>query len=369
MTGNVGRVKTGLTTGGLLPEWEGASVDGAPLVLHRIAGVPMITLLLGRADAPGAIEAWRALCASPVVRSGRANLFAVVVEGGAKLKSDLPTVAVALDRDGSLSRACGALEPDGKSYRPFMVLTDPMLRVVKPFPMSAGLVARSALEKLVVESEARQAGQFAPVLSVPNVFEPELCRRLIEVYRADGGEESGFMREVDGRTVLMHDPASKRRRDASIEDPELRKLCQHRIHDRLAPMIERAFGWRATRLERYIVARYDSSDQGWFRRHRDNTSSGTAHRKFAVTINLNAEEFEGGELLFPEFGRRTYRAETGGAIAFGCNLLHEARPVTKGERFAFLPFLYDDAGALLRERNAHLNADPELQKYRASEAA
>ena len=44
----------------------------------------------------------------------------------------------------------------------------------------------------------------------------------------------------------------------------------------------------------------------------------------------------------------------------------KARPVTSGERFAFLPFLYDDEGALLRERNAHLNVDPELQQYRAS---
>ncbi len=326
----------------------------------------MVTLLLGRADAPGALSAWQLLCASPMVQSGRANVIAVVVDGGKALVSKLPTAAVALDADGGLSRACGALQADGATYHPFMVLSDPMLRVVRPFPLAASAVALEALEALVLESEARQAGQFAPVLAVPNVFEPELCRRLIDVYRADGGEESGFMREIGGRTVLMHDPASKRRRDAIVEDEELRRLCQHRVHDRLAPMIERAFGWRPTRMERYIVARYDSADQGWFRRHRDNTSSGTAHRKFAVTINLNAEAFEGGELLFPEFGRRTYRAETGGAIAFGCNLLHEARPVTKGERFAFLPFLYDDEGALLRERNAHLNVDPELQQYRAS---
>ena len=36
---------------------------------------------------------------------------------------------------------------------------------------------------------------------------------------------------------------------------------------------------------------------------------------------------------------------------FSCSLLHRAMPVTRGRRFAFLPFLYDDAGAELRERN------------------
>jgi predicted 2-oxoglutarate/Fe(II)-dependent dioxygenase YbiX len=90
---------------------------------------------------------------------------------------------------------------------------------------------------------------------------------------------------------------------------------------------------------------------GWFRPHRDNTTKGTAHRKFAVTINLNAEDYEGGELRFPEFGNRLYKPPTGGAVVFSCSLMHEARPVTKGERFAFLPFLYDEAGAKLREQN------------------
>jgi len=38
--------------------------------------------------------------------------------------------------------------------------------------------------------------------------------------------------------------------------------------------------------------------------------------------------------------------------------------VTRGRRYAFLPFLYDDAGARLREANlAHVA--PELQSYRS----
>jgi predicted 2-oxoglutarate/Fe(II)-dependent dioxygenase YbiX len=39
-------------------------------------------------------------------------------------------------------------------------------------------------------------------------------------------------------------------------------------------------------------------------------------------------------------------------VVFCCSLLHEATSVTRGRRFAFLPFLYDEAGARIREANA-----------------
>ena len=42
----------------------------------------------------------------------------------------------------------------------------------------------------------------------------------------------------------------------------------------------------------------------------------------------------------------------GGAVVFSCALLHEALPVLAGRRYMFLPFLYDEAAARLRERNA-----------------
>jgi predicted 2-oxoglutarate/Fe(II)-dependent dioxygenase YbiX len=116
-------------------------------------------------------------------------------------------------------------------------------------------------------------------------------------------------------------------------------------------MILRAFHFAATRLERYLVACYDASEGGYFRPHRDNQSLGTAHRRFAVSINLNAEDFDGGDIRFPEFGQRTYRPPTGGAVVFNCSLLHEATPVTRGRRYAVLPFLFDAEGEAIRQQN------------------
>ena len=91
----------------------------------------------------------------------------------------------------------------------------------------------------------------------------------------------------------------------------------------------------------------------FFRAHRDNTTAGSAHRRFACTINLNAEDYDGGELRFPEFGPQTYRAPTGGAVVFSCSLLHEATPVRRGNRYAFLPFFYNEPAAKIRQQNSH----------------
>jgi hypothetical protein len=38
--------------------------------------------------------------------------------------------------------------------------------------------------------------------------------------------------------------------------------------------------------------------------------------------------------------------------------MHEATPVTTGKRYAFLPFLYDEAAAARREANNAKYADP-----------
>ena len=132
--------------------------------------------------------------------------------------------------------------------------------------------------------------------------------------------------------------------------PEVRETIRGQIVRRLAPAIECFFQFSATRMDRYIVACYDSAIGGHFHRHRDNVNVGAQHRRFAVTINLN-NDYDGCDLVFPEFGRRTYRAPHGGAIVFSCGALHQVTPVTRGKRYAFLAFLYGEADAALREKN------------------
>lgn len=253
------------------------------------------------------------------------------------------------DADGELSRLYHALDASG-TERPYWLLTDPMLRILDKALPHEGAQFFERLARRPNPDLHAGVQMNAPVAIIPRVLEPELCRRLIEIYETQGGQRSGVMRDVAGKTVGVLD-SMKSRRDVTLEDPDLRRAVLMRLSRRLTPEIKRVFNFQATRVERYLIACYDAGEGGYFKPHRDNETFATAHRRFAVSINLNAEDFDGGDLRFPEFGSRTYRPPTGGAVVFCCSLQHEATLVTRGRRFAFLPFLYDEEGQRIREQN------------------
>ena len=87
---------------------------------------------------------------------------------------------------------------------------------------------------------------------------------------------------------------------------------------------------------------FEESDRGFFTAHRDNLSPATAHRRFGLTLNLN-DDYDGGELRFPEYGPDRYRPDAGEALVFSGSHLHEVLPVTRGRRFVLLSFLFRDA--------------------------
>jgi predicted 2-oxoglutarate/Fe(II)-dependent dioxygenase YbiX/peroxiredoxin len=274
----------------------------------------------------------------------------------------IPGIRFFLDRDEAISKLYGIVDDAGNEF-PHWVLIDPMLRLIGAGPLDATSAILERLTRLPPPNGHAGVPLHAPVLILPRVFEPAFCKLLIDYYDTIGGKPSGFMREVDGVTVKMMDASHKKRSDVTIEDQKIKDAARARIIRRIVPEVEKAFAFTATRMERYIVSRYAAEEGGFFRAHRDNTTAGTAHRRFACSINLNADDYEGGDLRFAEFGSQTYRAPTGGAVVFSCSLLHEATPVTKGHRYAFLPFLYDEAAAQLRERNLSF-LQPDLANYK-----
>jgi predicted 2-oxoglutarate/Fe(II)-dependent dioxygenase YbiX/peroxiredoxin len=356
-----------LLAGEPVPWFRAKAIGGSPnYVFDTAAGRYILMLFFGRASDPGAAEALSCVERHRGLFDDSAACFFGVTsdsedESQGRVAQKLPGIRFFLDEGGGLAGSFGADSGEGGADRRQWLLIDPMLRAVAAFPLEAGEAAMAALRKAAAHMPLPD---WAPVLMAPNVFEPALCERLIAHHRETGGEPSGFMREIGGKTTLVTDPNHKMRRDREISDESLCATLRARISARLVPMVKRAFQFEATRMERYIVGCYQAG-AGHFRPHRDNTTKGTAHRRFAVTINLNSGDYDGGDLRFPEFGARTYRAPTGGAIVFSCSMLHEATPVTRGTRYAFLPFLYDEGAARLREaNNPHL--DEGIGAYKAS---
>jgi predicted 2-oxoglutarate/Fe(II)-dependent dioxygenase YbiX/peroxiredoxin len=275
---------------------------------------------------------------------------------------NLSTSAVSFlaDYDGAISRCYGAAD------KPRTIVLDPMLRAIADipwdYPAGHAQSVLGVLHGLPPAEDFAGVPLTAPVLTVPRIFDFALCDFLIEFYQKLGGKDSGFLFDSGGKTATVVDYRIKRRSDLLIVAPELREAIRQQIVRRLLPAMEQFFQFQATRMDRYIVACYDSAVGGHFYRHRDNINAGAQHRRFAVTINLN-KDYQGCDLVFPEFGSRTYRAPAGGAVVFSCGALHQVTPIASGRRYAFLAFLYGEADAALRQKN-NANLHEGEQRYR-----
>jgi len=365
-----------LSLGEPAPTFSQRCTSNPGFVFDTVAGRYVVLCFFGSADdAAGKAALEVTVAQRGLFDDDRIAFFGVSLDPNDEVspcvKESMPGIRHFWDSDGRIARLYGALPIEGDAalaqYRRMWVVLNPGLQVIAVLPFQPEGAERTSLIGLLrsLPPVARYGGleMHAPILLVPHVLEPGLCSRLMEEYLRHGGEVSGFMREVDGKTVGMHDPRHKRRDDHLIEDAELRRLIQRRVQLKVAPLIRKVHWFEATRMERYLVGCYDSASSGHFRAHRDNTTKGTAHRRFAMSVNLN-EDYEGGELCFPEYGTRTYKMPAGCALIFSGALLHAVTPMRKGRRFAFLPFLYDEAAAALREKNnPHLA--PEIGAYRA----
>ncbi|MCC7047996.1 MAG: 2OG-Fe(II) oxygenase [Alphaproteobacteria bacterium] len=181
-------------------------------------------------------------------------------------------------------------------------------------------------------------GTTPPILLVPDAFDAGLCRDLIAAWQADHREMG-----VSGSTdALLY--GRKKSQDHIVKEPALHQRVSATLNRRIAPEVLKAFTFRGPYgFDAHIVQGYDATRQDFFGLHRDNLSPRTRHRRFAISLNLN-DDFDGGELRFPEYGGAHYRMEAGTACVFSCSLLHEALPVTKGQRFSLTTFMCDPTG-------------------------
>ena len=330
------------------------------LAFDPFPGRAIALAFLGSANDSASEAALAALSADRrLVDEGKAAFFAVARESGLgpeiALEARFPLIVFLWGGD-VMARAFGADRS--------LVILDPMLRVIDVAPLDQPDRAFEVLARLSRPHPASVCPP-APVLTLAHVFEPELCAHLIARFEQDGGKDTGFMQDQGGRSVENFDGTWKRRRDLHLTDRPLIANLRARIGRRICPEIKKAFQMRPTRIERDLVARYDSETGGHFGPHRDDTGIAIAHRRFAVSINLNAD-FEGGEISFPEYSPQTFKPAPGTAVVFSASILHEVSRVTRGRRYVFLTFLFDEEAERLRQTNLRTVQQAQRQPQLAS---
>ena len=244
------------------------------------------------------------------------------------------------DEDGQLHRAAGMVQGDVSRTLFF----DSVLRLEREIaPANGESQAETALAHAKARLETYRpmvVGAQAPALVVPNLIDPDHCRRLIAFWEHGGKVDNAVSSSGE---KFRQNSKSKIRSDVylRIGTPACDELLAV-LSRRLLPEISKAFNFEATRAEHFRVGCYDAAQGGYFAPHRDNTQVVTAHRRYALVLNLNTGEYEGGHLRLPEYGPQLYAPPAGGGVVFSCSLLHGVVPVTKGRRFMVAGFLWGE---------------------------
>lgn len=331
----------GLTRGDRAPDMVLPSADGTATRFYAHAGGrPALLIFATEATASGLQSLAEALSGV-----GNDELTVHVVGPASLAQLDLP-FGFFEDADG---KAASAYRTAGS---PCAFLLDRSLRVRTSLPFVDGdAVAQAALElrrDLAWDpGSAREIATQAPVLVVPDVLSGEQCAALVKVWHNEGHEQTGVETSAGGQRAEQVTHTLKRRTDHIVTDAQRSREIATMVGRRVMPEIARAFSYRASRFEGFKIVCYEAVDRGFFSPHRDNLSPSTAHRRFALTLNLS-DDYEGGQLRFPEYGPDLYRPPQGAALLFSCSLLHEVLDVTAGRRFVLLSFLFGDEASPAR---------------------
>ncbi|HKF73983.1 MAG TPA: redoxin domain-containing protein [Stellaceae bacterium] len=340
--------RTPLAAGDIAPPCALSTPDGRTIDLRgdAVAGHPQVIAFWPRFDANAVKASMASLTAALRAIEGEGARVVAVSLANARAASEAGSpVPVLLDRDGKVFAAFGA----GTRDQPTTIVlrqNNHVYAVIKSDASGQAGAALSAVQALLAERKAASLVPHPPILVVPDVLSPEDCRRLIQVYETRGNVfvEPGHGDDQMTTDYKMRIPEYGRadRIDHWIVDRDTASFIDGRLGSRLFPEIRKAFQYPVTRRERMRIGCYTGSRGGEVHGHRDDSEVIAAHRRFAMSINLNSEAFEGGALRFMEYGDQQYRPATGAAIVFSSSILHEALEVRSGRRFVLLAFLFGE---------------------------
>jgi hypothetical protein len=345
------------------PACFGMSIDRQFYSFEEQFGHPAVLILAGVGAVPGlrpVIDEFAACL--PVFATRNVDVLLLVDDNPKVLwPGTLDSVPLRIIDCGTFLPLCGVGAMDV-----LVLVLDRNLRVAlrirptegpspAPSPPGQSRIASACVACLdeLPHEEPRDVLMPAPVIVLPNLLDRSLCRRLIDRFESSPTID-GEVARIDAQGVVRSviDLAKKSRRDLLISpDDDLHSMLTATLLGRCAPEIAKAFQVNVSHMDRILVARYDEAG-GWFHRHRDDAAANVAFRQFAISVNLNAEEYQGGHLHFPEYNHHRYSPPTGGGLIFSASILHAAAAIKSGRRYVLLTFFHTDAAE--RRRQAYI---------------
>jgi predicted 2-oxoglutarate/Fe(II)-dependent dioxygenase YbiX len=338
-----------LRPGDRVPDFALPGLDGKlRKLIWSFTGDPVALLVtddLGHIDA-GPFAALLAACKAasvvPVVVAG--NAIAAAVAAWPKLGGQPESPLLLCDPERKFLPALltqggiGLGAPSTLRLR--VIVLDPNQRVAATFDARALAAASEAMPSTAeafrssVGCEQILRTPMAPVLVLPRVFEPEFCAQVIRLWHKGDHKDTG----VSSRYGNVNVAELKRTEDYTVVEPMMQTAISQRLAYRIGPELIKVFGFeREFGFDAHVVLSYSAEGGHFFGAHRDNGAPSTADRAFAVSLILN-DDFEGGELIFPEYSGVKVSPPVGAAAVFSCSLLHRVVPVTRGRRFSLTTF-------------------------------
>ena len=319
---------------------------------HRLAfdpfpGRAIALAFLGSAADPAAEAALAALSANRrLVDDGEAAFFAVIAESGSgpeiALEARFPSIVFLWD-GGEMARAFGADRS--------LVILDPMLRVVDVAPLDEADRVLRRFETIVAAQRRLRPPRrrrFSPWRMFSSLNSAPISSPASS---ASGGKDSGFMQD-HGRAVsreFRRQLETPPRFPSDRPAPDRQSQSAHRakdlpgdqegVPDALQPGSS-ATSSRATMPRPADISVLIATTPGSRSR-----IAGSQSRSISTRISRAAR------FRFPNTALQTFKAAPGTAVVFSASILHEVSRVTRGRRYVFLTFLFDEEAERVRQAN------------------
>jgi hypothetical protein len=150
----------------------------------------------------------------------------------------------------------------------------------------------------------------APILLLPGALDAEDCRQLLD--RMPAGDAAGG--------------------SAPLGEPALAERIGKVLLRRIGPEVEKAFSFDDFVFDSFMLGWENAIPSAGADRRREVVDPAVEGRSFSLILDLADGAYEGGDILFPEYGPHSYRPGTGGALVYAGTMLRELRPVSSGRR-------------------------------------